>query len=382
MPARWMRRRPRACAVCASRHRLPAARQEHGRAPAADEEEEGGAGARRGDDGDRRAERRIRRGDGAAALRLLAASAATTSASRRSSRPFVRGSSACFTRRLRRALARALPATPSSDLPVSARRRRGDWAARRRRRTPTRRALRAASSGTPRGFGPPARARESARVRGRDAGVRAGDARVARAQRVRGQPRAAGGVATPTPTPMDEIRRLAVVQRLPARGGDQRGRVPAVPAADSGAGGGGARDGESGGASGGGGAGSAREARRSSDGGGGGPRPRGGRDEARSVRNSTPASGWRTSRATRRTRVCGDPRARVSPRPAPRSPRRTPTSRTWSPRSRPSPTRPRWRPSRVLRDAARRVRRLSTSEEGAAHGDVVSWVANVRNIAL
>ena len=25
---------------------------------------------------------------------------------------------------------------------------------------------------------------------------------------------------------------------------------------------------------------------------------------------------------------------------------------------------------------------FSTSEEGAAHGDVVSWVANVRNIAL
>ena len=115
--------------------------------------------------------------------------------------------------------------------------------------------------------------------------------------------------------------------------------------------------------------------------------PRRTRRMARSVRNSTPASGWLTSRATRRTRcVRRSEASRVSRdrRRAARGGRRVLRENVVAALApEPHASTLGVRRARVLRDAARRVRRLfHLPEEGAAHGDVVSWVANVRNIAL
>ena len=195
--------------------------------PTADEEEEAAAPARAPRRRRRRtsapnAPPRARRGS-RAALRLLAASAATTSRVETLIETIRSWLKRVFHETSpKSALARALPATPSSlTSPVPRGAGEGrvtSAAAAAARGGGGGRAARAFFADASAVSDPLPLARVKARVRGRDAGVRAGDARVARAPRVRGGTRGGRrGSPTPTPTPMDEdsatCRRSAPTRR-------------------------------------------------------------------------------------------------------------------------------------------------------------------------
>ena len=383
--AGWMRRRPRACAVCASRsgacgspRTWPCPRGGRGGGG-------GGAGARRaGDDGDRRAERRIRRGDGAR-RRETPGGFRGDDFSRRDAH---RDHSFVAQARVSRDVSEErVGASASRDAvvgpPRSARRRRGDFGGgggggERRRGARAARVLR----GRLGGFGPSAsRARESARAFADATRAFALETLASRALReFAGYARRpawvadadadadgrgfgdlpsfsaypqeavtnAGEYLLSLPQTLEQVAEAREMERAAARAAAEALGSPGKPAASS--------DAEA--------AEGPEAAAADATDGAFGPELDPGEWMADVARHAADA-------------LCAEIEAsRVSPRPAPRSSRRTPsTSRTWSPRSRPSPTRPRWRPSRraarrrATRTASfpprRRVPRTATSSRGS-----------------